>query len=848
MELFQQYLKQQQQQQQQQGAPAVMPASGFGTLPELPLLNPQQQQAQMQQFFAQMPQMPQQQQQPYQQQPPFQPVPQPAAAGRATKNPGAAASSAAAAAAASAAPSAPPAAAATGAGGAAAPKAYSRKDKSLGLLCENFLALYARDALAGAAGGGGAAAAYPQICLDGTAATLGVERRRIYDIVNILEAVDVVSRRGKNQYVWYGVTRLGAALRLLEAAIVSRGNGFPQTDVLGLASFGAQQAAAGAVMAPSAAASQHTQITFGGGGGGDFDDEVDEAAATKGRRGRKSATGANKNAAAADASDPRKEQSLGHLSQVFVQMFLSPLNPTRVVSLEDAGRWLLGGPVARPGQTEAQAQATFKSRVRRLYDIANVFTSLELIEKIHLSQTRKPAFKWAGAGVFPLHSSVPPEAFTFDAPHKHRTAGLAMSMAAAAAAATGGAGSAATAAAGLAALPAMKFGPAGLGAAAAAAAAAAGTGAGTGGGGAFSSMKSAHVPPMAPRRATIDTAQLASNALLESAKAAAAAAAGPMPPPPPSVASGMASSAASVSSSLAQAQQQAQLQKSFERFEQAQQRYAVHGQAKAKQEPAAATESKYAAATKAEPGIRPKLQSTLQPSLSRGALDALSAQQAALQKRSDSLVKAEETMMSHAGGGGGFPVRATSSFARPQLLSGLQSRSSSLLPPSGTGGAAIAGAGAGTGAADPLLCAYPRGAPPSSQQRMARLYDEQEEEASTAAAASSSSSSSPSRLPLVAWDGTSSSSYVRDSRSFLAHYRSVCEQWQRKHRSLFMDMEVRARLLRSASTSTHTSSSGGGVAATHNGAANYHPYNSSSNNNSRNASTLLQLGSPAAAL
>lgn len=45
------------------------------------------------------------------------------------------------------------------------------------------------------------------------------------------------------------------------------------------------------------------------------------------------------------------------------------------------------------------------AKVRRLYDIANVFTSLKLIEKIHLVQTRKPAFKWLGAGVYPLHST-----------------------------------------------------------------------------------------------------------------------------------------------------------------------------------------------------------------------------------------------------------------------------------------------------------------------------------------------------------------------------------------------------------------------------------------------------------
>ena len=291
-------------------------------------------------------------------------------------------------------------AAAAAAGGGV--KAYNRKDKSLGLLCENFLRMYS-------GGGGGAPGTAglgvgAAICLDGAAQQLGVERRRIYDIVNILESVDIVSRRGKNQYIWHGTARLARALAALEAHVGTSGLGFKQVDLLGL---GMPLGAAGAfgsfgslgASAPTAAAvvAAGQQITFG-----DDDDFMNtQSAATEEKKSSRSkagaATSAKKNAtaaSAASAADPRREQSLGHLSQVFVQMFLGP-NDTRIVSLDDAGRWLLGGPVVRPGQTEAQAQSTFKSRVRRLYDIANVFTSLELIDKIHLTQTRKPAFIWS---------------------------------------------------------------------------------------------------------------------------------------------------------------------------------------------------------------------------------------------------------------------------------------------------------------------------------------------------------------------------------------------------------------------------------------------------------------------
>lgn len=41
------------------------------------------------------------------------------------------------------------------------------------------------------------------------------------------------------------------------------------------------------------------------------------------------------------------------------------------------------------------------AKVRRLYDIANVLSSLELIKKVHVTEERgrKPAFKWTGPDV-----------------------------------------------------------------------------------------------------------------------------------------------------------------------------------------------------------------------------------------------------------------------------------------------------------------------------------------------------------------------------------------------------------------------------------------------------------------
>ena len=69
---------------------------------------------------------------------------------------------------------------------------YNRKEKSLGELCRRFLYYY------GIEGRG-------ELYLDECTQELGVERRRIYDIINILESFSVIRRRAKNEYHWKGI-------------------------------------------------------------------------------------------------------------------------------------------------------------------------------------------------------------------------------------------------------------------------------------------------------------------------------------------------------------------------------------------------------------------------------------------------------------------------------------------------------------------------------------------------------------------------------------------------------------------------------------------------------------------
>ena len=86
--------------------------------------------------------------------------------------------------------------------------AYNRKEKSLGELCRRFLFLYGT----------------PQkgrLYLDQCTRELGVERRRIYDIINILESFSVIERDIKNEYVWRGIDKIIVSIDQQIAVCVS---------------------------------------------------------------------------------------------------------------------------------------------------------------------------------------------------------------------------------------------------------------------------------------------------------------------------------------------------------------------------------------------------------------------------------------------------------------------------------------------------------------------------------------------------------------------------------------------------------------------------------------------------
>ncbi|KAB1202422.1 hypothetical protein CJ030_MR8G019494 [Morella rubra] len=168
---------------------------------------------------------------------------------------------------------------------------YSRKQKSLGLLCSNFLDLYDRDDVR-------------SFGLDDAAQRLGVERRRIYDIVNVLESVGVLARKAKNQYNWKGFAAIPKALEELKEEGLNI-NTFDSND--------------------------YAKVSD--------DDDEDERYSnpSTGSQNDKSNPSAIVKAL---TKDNRREKSLALLTQNFVKLFVC--SNVELISLDDAARLLLG--------------------------------------------------------------------------------------------------------------------------------------------------------------------------------------------------------------------------------------------------------------------------------------------------------------------------------------------------------------------------------------------------------------------------------------------------------------------------------------------------------------------------
>lgn len=235
---------------------------------------------------------------------------------------------------------------------------YSRKKKSLGILAENFLNSYQR---------------LPKgstVVVDEAAIKLGVERRRIYDVVNILESISLVCKKHKNTYTWMGMEHLDAVFARLQAQAISE---YPADAKRFLGK-------------PSAIAEKN---------GNRKPPPLPVIPLKPARKQSKS----------------RENKSLAKLSQEFLQVFLVG---HETLSLPEASDKIQGTTSmeeliamgcsshnnSKEASTEKELKAAaargLKTKIRRLYDIANVFLSVGLLKKVDRGDaSRRPNFSWS---------------------------------------------------------------------------------------------------------------------------------------------------------------------------------------------------------------------------------------------------------------------------------------------------------------------------------------------------------------------------------------------------------------------------------------------------------------------
>ncbi|GJQ08767.1 hypothetical protein GpartN1_g558.t1 [Galdieria partita] len=218
----------------------------------------------------------------------------------------------------------------------------TRGYKSLSLLCENFIKLYGNHS-------------NEEFFVDEVAEILHVERRRIYDIVNVLESLGIVVKKKRNHYKWQGVDRIPFTLIALKVSSEVE-NDVKQQNTSTIE-------AVDSLTCSSDEGSLSSQKD---------DDSERETGLVRHR-------------------NDQNDKFLGVLTQRFIKLFLE--SSESVISFQEIIRLLLG---------EQDKDMKSKTGIRRLYDIANILSALQLIQKTQ-KWNGEMAYEWLLSEIAYLH-------------------------------------------------------------------------------------------------------------------------------------------------------------------------------------------------------------------------------------------------------------------------------------------------------------------------------------------------------------------------------------------------------------------------------------------------------------
>ena len=223
-----------------------------------------------------------------------------------------------------------------------AEKGVNRKEKSLGLLAERMLDGLPKTVQSGS---------NLELQLDDTARLLQTERRRIYDIVNVFEAVQIMSKVGKNVYQWHGRTFLLQSLAWLRQLAIKLGMDEQYR----------------------AAREQEIQLMIHNQENVNIENVSPSLTPTFSPLASPSPLSSPLMSPYNSPNDPNGT-SMGINTQKFLMLFLVTPAP-QTLTLDFAAKVIHGS---------QQVEKTRLTRIRRLYDIANILQSLELIRKVQV--------------------------------------------------------------------------------------------------------------------------------------------------------------------------------------------------------------------------------------------------------------------------------------------------------------------------------------------------------------------------------------------------------------------------------------------------------------------------------